>query len=68
MRGLLVSTLICCAIAVQAQVDPVAARHQRIGDLYEAQRFPELIREIDLQLEAVKGTTYADSLHRYLYK
>ena len=68
MRGLLVSTLICCAIAVQAQVDPVAARHQRIGDLYEAQRFPELIREIDLQLEAVKGTAYADSLHRYLYK
>lgn len=68
MRGLLLSFLVCCVSALQAQVDPVAARHFRISELYEAQRFNELIREIDLQLEAVKGTTYSDSLHRYLYK
>lgn len=68
MRGLLASLLFCCVSALQAQVDAVAARHSRIGELYEAERFPELIREIDLQLEAVNGTTYADSLHRYLYK
>lgn len=68
MRGQLAMVLCCGALAVQAQQDAVRARHQRIGELYEAQRFPELIREVEVQLRELAGTTYADSLHRYLYK
>ncbi|MGV3637665.1 MAG: CHAT domain-containing protein [Flavobacteriales bacterium] len=68
MRRLLGLLLLCRTFAVHGQTDAVAIRHARIGELYEAQRFAELIREIEVQLEAVKGTTYADSLHRYLYK
>ncbi len=68
MRGLLATMLCWGALAVQAQPDAVRARHQRIGELYEAQRFPELIHEVEVQLREVARTTYADSLHRYLYK
>lgn len=68
MRGRLATMLCWGALAVQAQPDAVPARHQRIAELYEAQRFPELIREVEVQLREVAGTTYADSLHRYLYK
>lgn len=68
MRSMLLPLLACCVSTLHAQVDPVAARHSRISELYEAEQFTELIREIDIQIEAAKGTSYADSLHRYLYK
>ncbi|MBL7983203.1 MAG: CHAT domain-containing protein [Flavobacteriales bacterium] len=57
-----------CGSAVLAQTDPLAVRHARIGALYEAKEYPALIREIDAQITAAEGTTWADSLHRYLYK
>jgi CHAT domain-containing protein len=51
-----------------AQVDKqLADRHALINELYEAERYAELIREIDIQVNASVGTTFADSLHRYLY-
>ena len=46
----------------------LAARHARISELYEAERYAELVREIEVQIQASTGNTYADSLHRYLYK
>lgn len=46
----------------------VAARHARISTLYEAGDHAGVIREVEAQLREVPGTTYADSLHRYLYK
>ncbi len=63
---LLVGTL---PLAAPAQrTDAVAARHERIGALYEAQDHAGVIREVEAQLQAVAGTAYADSVHRYLYK
>lgn len=50
------------------QSDPLLARHTRISELYEAKKYPELISEIDRQVNESAGTTWADSLHRYLYK
>ena len=46
----------------------VEERHARIHALYEKEDYTGTVREIDAQLTAVKGTAYADSLHRYLYK
>ncbi len=51
-----------------AQQDAMVVRHARIDKLYEDEKYPELIREIDAQIAAADGTTWADSLHRYLYK
>jgi CHAT domain-containing protein len=52
-----------------AQVDErLADRHTRIAQLYEEQQYAQLVREIDLQIKESAGTTFADSLHRYLYK
>jgi hypothetical protein len=47
---------------------PLADRHARINTLYEKEKYGETIKEIDAQLKEVAGTSYADSLHRYLYK
>ena len=54
---------------MQAQVPSgLAARHARIHELYEAEKYAETIKEIDAQIKESPGTAYADSLHRYLYK
>ncbi|HRH69521.1 MAG TPA: CHAT domain-containing protein, partial [Flavobacteriales bacterium] len=68
MRAFAAMVLGSCGFAALAQSDPLAARHARIDELYEAKKFPELIREIDKQIAEAAGTTWADSLHRYLYK
>lgn len=68
MRAFLASVLCCSAMAALAQADPLADRHARISELYEAKKYPELIRAIDLQIKEAEGTPWADSLHRYLYK
>ncbi|MFN8352017.1 MAG: CHAT domain-containing protein [Flavobacteriales bacterium] len=68
LRALFTNLLLALATLLHAQHDPLTARHARINALYEAQRFPELIREIDAQVAGSAGTTWADSLHRYLYK
>ncbi|MBL7957060.1 MAG: CHAT domain-containing protein [Flavobacteriales bacterium] len=68
MRAIAALVLGCCAFATRAQSDPLAARHARINALHEAERYTELITEIDAQVAAAPGTAYADSLHRYLYK
>lgn len=46
----------------------LAARHARIDELYGKERYAEVVREVDAQLREVGNTSYADSLHRYLYK
>lgn len=70
MRARCVVVAVCClTITVAAQPEAqLSARHTRIGELYEAKEYAALIREIDTQINASAGTTYADSLHRYLYK
>ena len=55
-----------CVVAQEQ--DALGRRHGRISDLYEAEKYTETIREIDAQLKEVAGTTWQDSLHRYLYK
>lgn len=68
MRIALVLSAWCVATLAWAQADPLAARHALIGELYEADDHAGTIRAIDQQLAAVAGTTWQDSLHRYLYK
>lgn len=36
--------------------------------MYAREDYPSVIREIEAQLTRVEGTTYADSVHQYLYK
>lgn len=67
MRAFAALVIGCCGFAAFAQSDPLAARHARINELYEAKKYTELIREVDAQITAAEGTTWADSLHRYLY-
>ncbi len=58
-------------VALTATAQPerrMAERHQRIVALYEAGNYAETIREVDLQLAEAPGTTWQDSVHRYLYK
>ena len=48
--------------------DPLALRHQRINDLFRTDLNADLIKEIQDQLVAVKGTPWEDSLHTYVFK
>ncbi|MBP7513853.1 MAG: CHAT domain-containing protein [Flavobacteriales bacterium] len=48
--------------------DALAKRHVRISELYEAEKYAETIREIDLQVKEAAGTPWQDSLFKYLYK
>lgn len=69
MRFLVVlSVVLLLAGRAGAQTDPLAARHARIKELYEAEKYAATITEIDLQVKAAVGTTWADSLHHYLYQ
>ncbi len=69
MRATLVLLLSLTALVAAAQdLVRIAARHARIHDLYAKERYAEVVREVDAQLQQVNGTPYADSLHRYLYK
>jgi CHAT domain-containing protein len=64
-------TLLFCGLAIGATAQHIvrlADRHARINALYEAEKYAETVKEIDAQLKEAPGTTYADSLHRYLYK
>ncbi|HMC97248.1 MAG TPA: hypothetical protein VKG92_06335, partial [Flavobacteriales bacterium] len=70
MRGLVLAcTWLAVVIPAHAQpLQRLAARHALIDSLYEAERYAQVIREIDLQMKESVGTTWQDSLHRYLYK
>jgi len=57
-----------CAMAGRAQGDQRAARHARINTLSEAGDHAAVVREIETQVEQAPGTSWADSLHHYLYK
>lgn len=67
-RVVLPCLAIALAFAAHGQHDRLAERHTRIHDLYEQERYAEMIRETDALLNEAKGTPYQDSLHRYLYK
>ena len=55
-------------MAAAQHPDALTKRHARINDLYQAEKYAETIREIDLQLKEAEGTTWQDSVHKYLYK
>lgn len=59
-----IGTLTCSAQDLRA----IIARDAAIDSLYKAERYAEVAKAIDAQLKAVAGTTWADSLHRYVYK
>lgn len=70
VRGLLLP-LVCAAAAMasgQGLEQRLAERHARIGKLYEAEKYAETVKEIDLQLQEAVGTAWEDSLRLYLYK
>ncbi len=67
-RVLLGALLALWALPLFAQEDRLAKRHALISTLYEQERHADLVREVDLQVKESVGTTWADSLHRYLYK
>lgn len=46
----------------------MAQRHALIDQLYQQKAYAELVTEVDAQIASSEGTTWADSLHRYLYK
>lgn len=58
----------CLAHTGVAQHDPLSARHARITEAYGSGDHKTTIRLIEEQLHSAAGTTWADSLHRYLYK
>nr|MBP7449019.1 hypothetical protein [Flavobacteriales bacterium] len=61
---LLVAAFMCVPVAASAQADVrLIARHARIGELYEAKEYAAMVREIDAQIIASPGTSFADSLH-----
>jgi tetratricopeptide (TPR) repeat protein len=69
VRGVVLPILaIALAFAAHGQHDRLSDRHTRIHDLYGQERYAEMIRETDAQLNEVEGTPYQDSLHHYLYK
>ncbi|MCB9183345.1 MAG: CHAT domain-containing protein [Flavobacteriales bacterium] len=69
MRVLLVFAVIIGSASLRGQQgDHMDERHARIAALYEQERYAEMIREVEAQIAAAPATTYADSLHRYLYK
>lgn len=61
---------ICLAIVGVAQVTDgrLAQRHAQIDSTYRAERYAELIHLVDRQVLESMGTTWQDSIHRYLYK
>lgn len=66
---LLVPLFCCClAVAARGQFERVGERHARISDLYDEERYPEVVREVELQLQEVPGTPFQDSVYRYMYK
>ncbi len=67
-RILLGALVALWALPLFAQEDRLAKRHALISTLYEQERHADLVREVDLQIKEAVGTTWADSLHRYLYK
>ncbi|MCO5275990.1 MAG: CHAT domain-containing protein [Flavobacteriales bacterium] len=60
--------LLLVSISLHAGAQDLAARHALIGKAYEAERYAEVARLIEAQLEQAQGTTWQDSLHQYLYK
>ena len=55
-------------LVLAANGDALAQRHARINALYKAGGHKQLITAIDAQLREAPGTTWADSLHQYIYK
>lgn len=66
MRRLLLPLVVVLAAAVQAQ--DLAWRDSLIRDLYKKERYADLAKAIELQVEQAPGTPWQDSLHRYVYK
>lgn len=66
MRGLLLPLVVVLAAAVQAQ--DLVWRDSLIRDLYKKERYADLVKAIELQVEQAQGTPWQDSLHRYVYE
>ncbi|MCC6938315.1 MAG: CHAT domain-containing protein [Flavobacteriales bacterium] len=64
-RAILLLTAIA---ALSANAQDLAKRHALIDSLYKAEKYAQVVKEIDLQLKEAAGTTWADSSHLYLYK
>lgn len=60
--------MLLIAASLHAGAQDMATRHALIGKAYEAERFDEVARLIETQLDLATGTAWQDSLHLYLYK
>lgn len=61
-------TLVLLTASLHAGAQGLAERHAQIGKAYQAERYADVARLIEAQLDQVQGTTWRDSLHLYLYK
>lgn len=52
----------------QGVQERLMARDARIDSLYRLERYADVVREVELQLQEAKGTTWADSAYKYTYK
>jgi CHAT domain-containing protein len=69
MRAVVLCLFVIASVEMCAQVgNRLAARHERIDQVYEAEKYGETIKLIDAQLDEAMGSPWADSLHLYLYK
>lgn len=66
MRSALLLLAVCASMAAGAQ--DLARRHALIDSAYKAEHYAEVVRLVDLQILAARGTTWEDSTYRYLYK
>lgn len=66
MKG--VWALLLVSVSLHAGAQDMAARHALIGTAYKAERYDQVARLIEAQLDQAKGTAWQDSLHLYLYK
>ncbi len=66
MRSFILLLAVCASMEAEAQ--DMARRHALIDNAYKSERYAEVVRLIDLQLQAAAGTTWEDSTYRYLYK
>ncbi|MCB0795057.1 MAG: CHAT domain-containing protein [Flavobacteriales bacterium] len=62
----LTPVLLFCVLAMAQE--ELLERHQAIDSLYRTERYAELVRTIDRQVEQAAGTTWDDSLYLYTYQ
>lgn len=54
-------------LAGQSSGDPMSARHALIDSIYNLEDYPQVIRQVEIQVEQALQTEWQDSLYLYMY-